>query len=245
MGLPCHKISGTGHRLFVSVINVGYKLLQCMFVDVGFYRPKFCSFTQIVFAKQFSITVLVACLHVFNCDENSNYTSDSVISLRKAYCTYFVISDQYVCRTQRAFRCTTNSYTFRLFNQAIVRLYGNERKMSLICDKCHNSKFITLQEKLLKVLKCYNFLWVHRRLNCSPAASFANCVMILYLLKVYLQTFLSVPITQKCQILSCDTIVANERHDLIWNANLMQQGNFINVFLARHVSDIYAHHQEH
>jgi len=25
----------------------------------------------------------------------------------------------------------------------------------------------------------------------------------------------------------------------------MQQGNFINVFLARHVSDIYAHHQEH
>jgi len=25
----------------------------------------------------------------------------------------------------------------------------------------------------------------------------------------------------------------------------MQQGNFINVFLARHVSGIYAHHQEH
>ena len=29
-----------------------------------------------------------------------------------------------------------------------------------------------------------------------------------------------------------------------WNANLMQQGNFINVFLARHVSGTYAHHQE-
>jgi len=27
---------------------------------------------------------------------------------------------------------------------------------------------------------------------------------------VDLQTFLSVPITQKCQILSCDTLVANE-----------------------------------
>jgi len=27
--------------------------------------------------------------------------------------------------------------------------------------------------------------------------------------------------------------------------NLMQQGNFINVFLARHVSGTYAHHQEH
>ena len=35
-----------------------------------------------------------------------------------------------------------------------------------------------------KVLKRYNFLWVQRRHNCSPAASFANCVMTLYLLKV-------------------------------------------------------------
>jgi len=25
----------------------------------------------------------------------------------------------------------------------------------------------------------------------------------------------------------------------------MQQGDFINVFLARHVSDTYAHHQKH
>ena len=35
----------------------------------------------------------------------------------------------------------------------------------------------------------------------SPAASFANCVTTPYLLKVHLQTFLSIPITQKCQIL--------------------------------------------
>jgi hypothetical protein len=35
--------------------------------------------------------------------------------------------------------------------------------------------------------------------------------MPLYLLKVHLRTFLSIPITQKCQILSCDTLVANER----------------------------------
>ena len=34
-------------------------------------------------------------------------------------------------------------------------------------------------------------------------------------------------------------------HEIIWNANLMQQGNLINVFLARHVSGTYAHHQEH
>ena len=34
-------------------------------------------------------------------------------------------------------------------------------------------------------------------------------------------------------------------HEIIWNANLMQQGNFNGVFLARHVSGTYAHHQEH
>ena len=34
-------------------------------------------------------------------------------------------------------------------------------------------------------------------------------------------------------------------HEIILNANLMQQGNFINVFLARHVSSTYAHHLEH
>jgi hypothetical protein len=36
--------------------------------------------------------------------------------------------------------------------------------------------------------------------------------MTLYLLKVHLQTFLSIPITQKCQILSCDTLVVNKRN---------------------------------
>jgi len=36
--------------------------------------------------------------------------------------------------------------------------------------------------------------------------------MTLYLLKVHPQTFLCIPITQKCQILSCDTLVANERN---------------------------------
>jgi hypothetical protein len=79
-------------------------------------------------------------------------------------------------------------------------------------QQCHNSKCVTLQERLLKVLKCYNFLRVQWRHNSSPAARFANCVMTLYLLTVHLQTFLSIPITQKCRILSCDTLVANERY---------------------------------
>jgi hypothetical protein len=80
---------------------------------------------------------------------------------------------------------------------------------------CYNSKSMIFQEKLLNDLKCYNFLWVQRRLIYSPAASFANCVMTLYLLKVHLQTFLSIPVTQKCQNLSCDTLVANERY-AVW-----------------------------
>ena len=33
--------------------------------------------------------------------------------------------------------------------------------------------------------------------------------------------------------------------EINWNANLMQQGDFIDVFLARHVSATYGHHQEH
>jgi len=35
------------------------------------------------------------------------------------------------------------------------------------------------------------------------------------------------------------------KNEIKWNANLMQIGNFIDVFLARHVSGTYAHHQEH
>jgi len=81
-------------------------------------------------------------------------------------------------------------------------------------QECHKSKFLIFQEKLLKVLKCYNFLWVQRRHICSPAASFANCIMTLHLLKVHLQTFLFIPRTQKCHTLICDTIVANKQYML-------------------------------
>jgi len=106
--------------------------------------------------------------------------------------------------------------------------------ISLICDKCHNSKFVIFQEKLLKVLKCYNFLWVQRRHNCSPAANFANGVMTLYLLKVHLQTSLSISVTQKCQILSCYTLVANERC-VIKNMFLINHWMEEQIFLLRRI----------
>jgi len=37
--------------------------------------------------------------------------------------------------------------------------------------------------------------------------------MTLYLSKLHLQTFLSIPINKKYQIFICDTLVANERYD--------------------------------
>ena len=55
-------------------------------------------------------------------------------------------------------------------------------------NKCHNNSVTTknmwfFQVRFLNVLKCCNFLRVQRRHNCTPAASFANCVMTLYLFK--------------------------------------------------------------
>jgi len=103
--------------------------------------------------------------------------------------------------------CHNNTVTKTLSQQ---HCYNNSVTTTLSQQHCHNSKSVIFQEKRLKVLKCYNFLWVQQWHNCSPAANFVNCVMTLYLLEVHLRTFLSIPVTQKCQILSCDTLVANE-----------------------------------
>jgi len=74
--------------------------------------------------------------------------------------------------------------------QIAYRSFATRVSQLKICD---------FQERILKVLKCYNFLWVQRRHNCSTAARFANCVMTLNPFKVHPQTFLSIPINQKCQ----------------------------------------------
>jgi len=42
-----------------------------------------------------------------------------------------------------------------------------------------------------------------------------------------------------------DCLTVHLRHEIMWTANLMQLCNFIDVFLAVHVSGAYAHHQEH
>ena len=53
--------------------------------------------------------------------------------------------------------------------------------------------------------------------------------MTLYLLKVHLQTFLCIPISNKCQILSCDTILANE----------LYVNNYLFLIAQLHVSVFY------
>ena len=51
-------------------------------------------------------------------------------------------------------------------------------------------------------------------------------------------------------IFGCSVLCRNRKQignlsEIMRNANLMQLGNFIDVFLALHVSGAYAHHQEH
>ena len=81
-------------------------------------------------------------------------------------------------------------------------------------QQCHNSKLVTFQEKPLKFLKCYNFLSATTT-QLPSSGQFCKLRYDTIPLKVHLQTFLSIPVTQKCQILSCDTLVANERYVLL------------------------------
>jgi hypothetical protein len=69
---------------------------------------------------------------------------------------------------------------------------------------------------------------VQRRHNCSSAASFTKCIMIQYLLKEHLQAFLSLPVTQKFQVLSCDTFFANKRYVI----------NYVNYFIFKIIATV-------
>ena len=116
-----------------------------------------------------------------------------------------IITQQWHNTTVAQHKCHNTTVAQHEWHNTTLSQHNN-----VTTQQCHNTKSVIFREKLLKVLKCYNFVWVQRRRTCSPAASFANCVMTLRLLKVHLQTFLSIPITQKCQILSCVSLVANE-----------------------------------
>jgi len=73
--------------------------------------------------------------------------------------------------------------------------------------------------------------------------------MTLYRLKVYLQTFLCIPRTQKRQILCCDTLVANERYVqlrlhvvfIIWKQQMEYFNQFGMEFLHHHKCHVRRH----
>jgi len=45
---------------------------------------------------------------------------------------------------------------------------------------------------------------------------------------------------------TCFKVLSNEDYsEIMWNAKLIEKGDFIGVFLAWHVSGTYAHHHEH
>ena len=164
--------------------------------------------------------------------------------------TFLFLGLQYSCMWRYAVSFTNQ--TMPHFKHILLKTLRHQKvhdnwHIAHLQQECHNSKSVIFQENLLKVLKCYNFLWVQRRHNCSPAASFVNCVMTLYLLKVHLQTFLSIPITQKSQILSCDTLVANERYGLQLKChdsytdnarNMQNNGGHSNSWLLQSTSHI-------
>ena len=58
----------------------------------------------------------------------------------------------------------------------------------------------------------------------------------------YMHVFTAQNIATMKTASNCRILPLNE---IMWNANLMQQGNFIDIFLARHVSGTYSHHQKH
>ena len=55
--------------------------------------------------------------------------------------------------------------------QNIFWIYLCNIYISHLPQQCQNSKCVIFQDRLLNVLKCYNFLWVPRRHNCSPATN--------------------------------------------------------------------------
>ena len=72
-------------------------------------------------------------------------------------------------------QCHKNSVTTTVLQKVSQKQCHNNSVTTSVTttvsqQQCHNSKFVIFQEKLLKILKCYNFLWMQRRHNCSPAA---------------------------------------------------------------------------
>ena len=93
------------------------------------------------------------------------------------------------------------------------RLYKQCREqIAHLLEQRRNTKRCDFSGETSKSFEVLYFSVRRTTTQVLSSASYANCVMALYLLEVHLKTLPSIQITQKCQILSCETFVKNERN---------------------------------
>ena len=82
-------------------------------------------------------------------------------------------------------------------------------------QQCHNSKLVIFSWETFKYIE---LLYFYISATTTQLLSSGEFYKLRYetipVKKEHLQTFLSIPITKKCQILNCDILVANERRDI-------------------------------
>ena len=123
---------------------------------------------------------------------------------------------------KRIYRATVSQ---RLRNTGLVDLYLSSNSIEKYHEWCEHVISHPVK-KYTHSLRYCNFRYdVHKRPYWSRWMQLISTYQIVYSLEGCLTMHLS--------------------HEIIWNANLIQKDNFIDVFLARHVSGTYAHHQEH
>ena len=89
------------------------------------------------------------------------------------------------------------------------------------------------------------FTGIKRQSITSKLVKMSQCQAISSIM-IFVRSFTKVyPAVQKGTTDSWLWLNWLQYSEIMWNTNLMQIGNFIDVFLARHVSGTYAHHQEH
>jgi len=86
--------------------------------------------------------------------------------------------------------CSRVNFTLLIYIYITVKSLG-------YMAPCFDAHLGLLQVSILHKI-IYNFVLNLYHSSATTAASFANCVMTQYQLTVQLQTFLSIPITQKC-----------------------------------------------
>jgi len=73
--------------------------------------------------------------------------------------------------------CKINAATYLCIKLSNQRPHRNcTGQIAQLRQQCYNPKCAIFLVRILKVLKCYNFPWVQRRQNCSPAASLQTAI---------------------------------------------------------------------